>query len=134
MKKLMNNLNDLFICSDPRYTFPAQEQVVETCAQMIHARLNGDTKVFDKSNLIPQNNKKPQQDGATQTLKNWLISTAKSSLSKFTATAHDDTDKKNGILDESSIALKTDNDEKSRFLVLIGTYSIGKERIVKGLV
>lgn len=99
---------------NPRYCFPAQEQVVDACAELIKCRVEGDREALKRGSgggaqLVRQG----------EMMKGWL--------SKAKKEEEED--------DKSAIALADAKPAKpaERLLVMVGTYSIGKERIVKGI-
>lgn len=101
---------------NPRYCFPAQEQVVDACAELIKCRVEGDREALMRGSgggaqLVRQG----------EMMKGWL--------SKAKKEEDEDEDSK------SALALPDVKPAKpaERLLVMVGTYSIGKERIVKGI-
>jgi DNA cross-link repair 1A protein len=116
---------------NPKYCFPAQEQVINACSELVRCRMLGDRDALKKGSgggaqLVRQG----------EMMKGWLSKAKKEELLE------------EGLLDvtATSAIVKADpgNDNKpsledvkdekprERLLVMVGTYSIGKERIVKG--
>lgn len=100
---------------NPRYCFPAQEQVVDACAELIKCRVEGDRQALMRGSgggaqLVRQG----------EMMKGWLSKAKKEEE------------------EEEIKPIVASVDEKpakpvERLLVMVGTYSIGKERIVKGI-
>ncbi|KAA1086892.1 hypothetical protein PGT21_014753 [Puccinia graminis f. sp. tritici] len=126
---------------DPKYCFPAQDQVIQGCCKAIGARVLDD----DHTATMSSKDIKTLQDigRSRAVLKSWLQPHSASSSS----TTLGPLPKKEGVPEQVAGASgeepkqpklasifepkdQTSTNEKRKSLILIGTYSIGKERIV----
>lgn len=102
---------------NPKYCFPAQEQVIDACAELVRCRVEGDRDALKKGSgggaqLVRQG----------EMLKGWLSKAKK-----------EESDYDEEELQRLQLMAKAEDEKpKERLLVMVGTYSIGKERIVKG--
>ena len=98
---------------NPRYQFPAQEQVIDACADLIRARVEGDKDAMRRG--LGGDGSRERSESL---MKGWLAGAKKEEPDA----------------DAAALALANAKPAKEeRILVLIGTYSIGKERIVKAI-
>lgn len=96
--------------SSPTYCFPAQPLVVQACSDLVKARVEGDDLALSGKDR-----------GAAELMKGWLE--AKAELEAATGEKLDL---------EPDVEVEVKPKQKERLLVLVGTYSIGKERLAKG--
>jgi DNA cross-link repair 1A protein len=89
------------------YCVPAQPLVIRACADLVKARVAGDDLALSGKDR-----------GAAEMMKGWLT-TAKTEPEASTSTNRSPVSPANGK-------------RKERLLILVGTYSIGKERLAKG--
>lgn len=121
---------------NPKYCFPAQEQVIDACAELIRCRVEGDRDALKKGSgggaqLVRQG----------EMMKGWLSKAKKEEEEEMAEalvrSAANDGEylETAGPVTGPSTGLVPIKDEKpvERLLVMVGTYSIGKERIVKGI-
>lgn len=101
---------------NPRYAFPSQEDVIQACADMC-VSLNK-TKVDDKDGWEVM-----KRERAGGTLTNFVRTDSKDGESQDAACEAE-------VGREARAASKND---RGRLLVIVGTYSIGKERICLGI-
>lgn len=92
---------------DPKYCFPAQDLVISACSDLIVSRVAGDVSALYKT-------KGKAQAEQAKAIKGWLATKA-------------DDDALGVVRVDSGVPAV-----EERVLVVVGTYSIGKERIVKG--
>ena len=117
---------------NPKYCFPAQEQVINACAELIRCRVEGDRDALKKGSgggaqLVRQG----------EMMKGWLSKAKKEEeeeMAEALVRGMENAEKGEGYLQTASTSMVPIKDEKprERLLVMVGTYSIGKERIVKG--
>ncbi len=118
---------------NPRYCFPPQPQVIEACASLARRTVLG---LSDNAPPLPDS-KDDVKDGilneaeeqGKDLISGWLVKREEGVKTEL--------DDGNGPMDgiTETAALDTDvkvEKKKGRTLVVMGTYSIGKERIVKG--
>lgn len=109
---------------DPKYCFPAQELVIEACAELVRTRvIGGDKDAFRSTGG------KEQKEGETA-MKGWLakIEDVKEEVKQeMVIEVVDDPDDK---LADGKGKGKEKEKKPERLLVVVGTYSIGKERCV----
>ena len=113
---------------NPKYCFPAQEQVINACAELVAARVGGDREALMKGSgggamLVRQG----------EMMKGWLNKAKKEEdddgqKALVGSSSNLDQDDKKAVVKHEKPGIP-----KERLLVVIGTYSIGKERIVKGV-
>jgi hypothetical protein len=159
------------VLSTKSLQFPAQEQVIQACADLIKSRIEGDLSALKRGQANAQ-----EFIQAEQVFKGWLVNKSKKEEDadpKLEPKPEDaPKEEEDGPVQGSSMDLdcppedeptdgtklskkakeqakkeieeainrvkpEAESDEKKikpeRILVLVGTYSIGKERIVKGL-
>ncbi|KAI5209141.1 DRMBL-domain-containing protein [Aureobasidium subglaciale] len=106
---------------NPKYAFPEQEDVIKACADMC-VRYNDDPLVLDTL--------KPESAGMASFVR-------KDSQSAIKAEENDDVQIKAEPSDGTELKLhnngKLTSTKAARLLVVVGTYSIGKERICIGI-
>lgn len=131
---------------NPKYCFPAQEQVINACSDLVKSRVVDTDKTALKRGNVPMLNKDTIKSGAL--LKGWL--NAGQSVKEETEITKASIDILEEPKDVKPVIPETKdmgpkiprifqmgtkaNSLKSKdesILVLIGTYTIGKERIVK---
>jgi len=99
---------------NPKYAFPPQEQVIQACADMCvslnKARVDGD-------------------DAWEQTKRQ----RAGEGMINFIRKDSDDIDLKDSTGDGNPMSVSKSTADRGRLLVVVGTYSIGKERICMGI-
>lgn len=100
----------------PKYAFPSQEDVIKACADMC-VSLSKD--FVDESDSWEQTKKERAGDGMVKFVR-------KTSIKE----EDEESDVKIKLEDSSST---TDKKRRGRLLVIVGTYSIGKERICLGV-
>ncbi|KAL8278349.1 hypothetical protein RQP46_009241 [Phenoliferia psychrophenolica] len=101
---------------DPKYCFPAQQLVIDACAELVRARVvEGDQAALYRAGPAGQAKQEEMMKGWMQ--KSTVVSPKKEESGKEVD------------VEEVKVKVKP----RERLLVLVGTYSIGKERIVKGI-
>ncbi|KAI7937637.1 hypothetical protein MJO28_015184 [Puccinia striiformis f. sp. tritici] len=125
---------------DPKYCFPAQDQVIKACSKAISKRVLEDDVSVTMSAKDLKNH--IQVDKSRDLFKNWLhtSSTSKSTTTidlETTASSlpqnedHQQPKLANIFMTNKNHPEKSPSNNKTRkSLILVGTYSIGKERIV----
>lgn len=140
---------------NPKYCFPAQEQVVAACSELVRCRVEGDRNALMKGSgggamLVRQgemmkgwlNTAKKEEDEEAlndeklmqldegdllpEEMDEGVVGTSKGGKTEEVAQSG------GLVLPDSKKILKREGNGKERLLVMVGTYSIGKERIVKG--
>lgn len=116
---------------NPKYCFPPQPQVIEACANLARRTVLGISETAppladNKDDLKPDLHaaKIEEQERSKEMMEGWLVK--KEEMPDVKTESGIDGEVKTEELVE--IKPKT----KGRTLVVMGTYSIGKERIVKG--
>lgn len=89
--------------------------MINACSELVRLRVEGDESAFRKAGCL---------GGEESMMKSWLGTENAKSNGK---------EKEEILEDEKEETKDTKPKPKERLLVLVGTYSIGKERIVKGL-
>lgn len=123
---------------NPKYCFPPQPQVIEACATLARRTVLGmseNAPPIDqaKDEIKPEvyGEAEYQQEKAKEMMQGWLVKKEDEAEVKM----------ENGVKLEDGVKVEEAKDEplvevkakpKGRTLVVMGTYSIGKERIVKG--
>ncbi|KAA1089859.1 hypothetical protein PGTUg99_023884 [Puccinia graminis f. sp. tritici] len=125
---------------DPKYCFPAQDQVIQGCCKAIAARVLDDDRTATMSSKDIKNLQDIRRSRAV--LKSWLQPPSASSSSALGPLPKNEggLEQVDGASGEEPKQPKlasifepkdqTSTNEKRKSLILIGTYSIGKERIV----
>lgn len=96
----------------PKYAFPSQEDVIEACAHVCR----------DLAGLLPSGTENPVAEARNA-----------SAMSKFLNQKSAEAVIKSGDNDPTTTTTTGPKKPRSRLLVVVGTYSIGKERIVLGI-
>ncbi|KAH8929267.1 DRMBL-domain-containing protein [Atractiella rhizophila] len=91
---------------NPKYVFPSQPQVIQAVSELISQTVGGDESAIRRGTKDGQNQIKEEA-----LMKGWL------SASK----------------DEEEEEVPVSKNTRTNILILVGTYSIGKERVVKGI-
>lgn len=111
---------------NPKYCFPPQPQVIEACANLARRQVLGISETAPP--LDDNKDEKPdlhaaaqeEQERSKEMMEGWLVKKEEVDVKL---------ESKDGVKEELvEVKPKT----KGRTLVVMGTYSIGKERIVKG--
>ena len=116
---------------NPKYCFPPQPQVIEACANLARRTVLGISETAppmedNKDDLKPDLHaaKIEEQERSKEMMEGWLVK-------KEDVVGVKAEDGMEGEVKEELVELKPK--PKGRTLVVMGTYSIGKERIVKGV-
>lgn len=121
---------------NPKYCFPPQPQVIEACATLARRTVLGisdNAPPLDeaKAEIKPEvyGEAEYQQEKAKEMMQGWLVKKEEGDADVKLENA---VKLENGteVKDEPLVEVKAK--PKGRTLVVMGTYSIGKERIVKG--
>lgn len=131
---------------NPKYCFPPQPQVIEACATLARRTVVGlsdtappleDAKKDIKPDVYGE--AEYQQEKGKEMMQGWLVKKedeAELGVSNVKLEPGEGSVKlENGDIKEELVEVKPDvkPKPKGRTLVVMGTYSIGKERIVKGV-
>ena len=115
---------------NPKYCFPPQPQVIEACANLARRTVLGISETAppmedNKDDLKPDLHaaKIEEQERSKEMMEGWLVK-------KEDVVGVKAEDSVEGEVKEELVEVKPK--PKGRTLVVMGTYSIGKERIVKG--
>ncbi|KAM0745986.1 hypothetical protein T439DRAFT_330178 [Meredithblackwellia eburnea MCA 4105] len=103
---------------DPKYCFPAQKLVVQACAELVRRRV-GDG---DEDALLVEREAAGRRE--MESMRKWVEKGKKE---------EEEIDLGMGLGDEDGEKMSKGKRKKERLLVFVGMYSIGKERIVKGI-
>ena len=96
--------------ADPKYCFPAQELVIDACASLVRSCVaEGDEAALYRTGGETQVRQ-------TALMKGWLVNSKK------------EEEDENG----APLAEPEKSKKRERWVILVGMYSVGKERIVKG--
>lgn len=127
---------------NPKYCFPPQPQVIEACATLARRTVLGMSETAPpledaKDEIKPAvyGESEYHQERSKEMLQGWLQPVKKEEggdtpSTDTKATMNGDGEVKPVVKDEPLVEIKPK--PKGRTLVVMGTYSIGKERIVKG--
>lgn len=117
---------------NPKYCFPPQPQVIEACANLARRTVLGISESAppmsdNKDDLKPDIHAVAQeeQERSKEMMQGWLVKKEETDV-KVEEQGPD------GEVKEELVEVKPKIKPKGRTLVVMGTYSIGKERIVKG--
>jgi DNA cross-link repair 1A protein len=114
---------------NPKYCFPPQPQVIEACANLARRQVLG---ISEKAPPLDDNkDEKPdlhavaqeEQERSKEMMEGWLVKKEDVEVKL---------EKREGEEDVKEELVEVKPKTKGRTLVVMGTYSIGKERIVKG--
>ena len=128
---------------NPKYCFPPQPQVIEACATLARRTVLGMSDTAPpldqaKDDIKPEvyGEAEYQQEKAKEMMQGWLVKKEDEvEVKRENGVKLENGDsvqgvKVEGVKEEPLVELKAK--PKNRTLVVMGTYSIGKERIVKG--
>ena len=129
---------------NPKYCFPPQPQVIEACATLARRTVLGMSEKAPpldqaKEEIKPEvyGEAEYQQEKAKEMMQGWLVKKedeeevkTEDGVKLEPGVKMENGVKVEGIKDEPLVEVKAK--PKGRTLVVMGTYSIGKERIVKG--
>ena len=133
---------------NPKYCFPPQPQVIEACATLARRTVLGMSDTAPpldeaKENIKPEvyGEAEYQQEKAKEMMQGWLVKKEEGETTDVKVEDGVGVKLENGVSLENGIKVEGVKEEplvevkakpKGRTLVVMGTYSIGKERIVKG--